>query len=77
MTVPSPGQWLLKACWITGKYLAHRLMGAFNGQDRSQLVHIATDGETYGHHHHHGEMALAYALDYIESNRSGPVDQLR
>ncbi len=31
-------------------------------------MHIATDGETYGHHHKYGEMALAYALDYIESN---------
>ena len=30
-------------------------------------MHIATDGETYGHHHKFGEMALAYALDYIES----------
>ena len=33
-----------------------------------QLVHIATDGESYGHHHRHGDMALAYALDYIEAN---------
>ena len=32
-------------------------------------MHIATDGETYGHHHRHGEMALAYALDYIESKK--------
>src|SRR5436190_1744195 len=32
-----------------------------------QLAHIATDGESYGHHHRHGEMALAYALNYIES----------
>jgi alpha-amylase/alpha-mannosidase (GH57 family) len=53
-----------------GENLAHRLMGAF-GQDRRrpQLVHIATDGETYGHHRRHGDMALAYALEYIESQK--------
>jgi alpha-amylase/alpha-mannosidase (GH57 family) len=27
-----------------------------------QLIHIATDGETYGHHKKFGDMALAYAL---------------
>jgi hypothetical protein len=27
-----------------------------------QLIHVATDGETYGHHMKFGEMALAYAL---------------
>lgn len=27
-----------------------------------QIIHIATDGETYGHHKKFGEMALAYAL---------------
>jgi hypothetical protein len=30
-------------------------------------VHIATDGETYGHHRTHGDMALAYALEYLET----------
>ena len=30
-------------------------------------MHIATDGESYGHHHRYGEMALAAALDQIES----------
>jgi alpha-amylase/alpha-mannosidase (GH57 family) len=30
---------------------------------RPQLIHIATDGETYGHHMKFGDMALAYALD--------------
>ena len=33
-----------------------------------QIVNVATDGETYGHHHHRGEMALAYALHYIENS---------
>ena len=32
-----------------------------------QLSHIATDGESYGHHHHYGEMALSYALHRIET----------
>ncbi len=38
--------------------------------DGPVLFHIATDGETYGHHHKYGDMALAYALQYIENDRS-------
>ncbi len=51
----------------SGVGFANRLASIFNDQ-RSwpQLAHIATDGETYGHHHRHGDMALAYALHYIE-----------
>ena len=30
-------------------------------------MHVATDGESYGHHHKFGDMALAYALDRIEA----------
>jgi alpha-amylase/alpha-mannosidase (GH57 family) len=53
-----------------GENLAHRLLGAFSeGRQHPQLVNIATDGETYGHHHLHGDMALAYALDYIDSQK--------
>ncbi|MBU4264002.1 MAG: DUF3536 domain-containing protein [Proteobacteria bacterium] len=29
------------------------------------LVNVATDGETYGHHHRFGDMALAYALEQV------------
>ena len=51
-----------------GERFAQRLVGLFDpGRDAPQLVHIATDGETYGHHHPHGEMALSYALHYLES----------
>ena len=32
------------------------------------LSHVATDGESYGHHHKHGDMALAYCLDYIDKS---------
>ncbi len=52
-----------------GEHFAGRLLSAFS-EERSwpQIVHIATDGESYGHHHRHGDMALAYALHYIELN---------
>jgi len=49
-----------------GRLFAENLIGHLDGRSEPQLVHIATDGETYGHHHHHGEMALAYCLDYID-----------
>ncbi len=31
-----------------------------------RVVHVANDGETYGHHHRFGEMALAYAIRVLE-----------
>jgi alpha-amylase/alpha-mannosidase (GH57 family) len=50
-----------------GQRFADRLMGAARrGDSEAPLVHLATDGETYGHHHRHGEMALAYALRAVE-----------
>ncbi len=49
-----------------GRAFAERLLGILDGSDEPQLAHIATDGETYGHHHRFGEMALAMALNYIE-----------
>lgn len=53
----------------SGERFAGRILGGFNdGRDWEQLVHLATDGESYGHHHRHGEMALAYALQHIEQN---------
>ena len=46
------------------------LLGAFSDAATwPQLVHIATDGETYGHHRAYGDMALAFALNYIESSK--------
>jgi alpha-amylase/alpha-mannosidase (GH57 family) len=49
-----------------GETFAHRIAGAFSdARQHPQLVTIATDGETYGHHHRFGEMALAYALQVI------------
>lgn len=46
-----------------GRILAKRLSQAFGDPaGTSMLVNVATDGETYGHHHAHGEMALARAI---------------
>jgi alpha-amylase/alpha-mannosidase (GH57 family) len=56
-----------------GETFASRLMGAFNeGDAGAQLVHVATDGESYGHHRKHGDMALSYCMHMIES-----VDDVR
>ena len=51
----------------SGENFVNRLMEGFSeNSDRAQLVHVATDGETYGHHHRYGDMALAWALKRIE-----------
>lgn len=48
-----------------GERFADKLMGQFRDEDAIQLVNIATDGESYGHHHKLGEMALSYCLNKI------------
>jgi Domain of unknown function (DUF3536)/Glycosyl hydrolase family 57 len=52
-----------------GRELARRLVALPPlGGDEASLSHIATDGESYGHHHRFGDMALAAALHAIEGD---------
>lgn len=37
------------------------------------LSHVATDGESYGHHHKHGEMALSYAIHWLNDEQQTPL----
>ena len=57
----------------SGEKFAGRLLGGLpaanaQGSGPARLSHVATDGESYGHHHKHGEMALSFAMHYIEEN---------
>ncbi|WP_263373432.1 DUF3536 domain-containing protein [Granulicella aggregans] len=54
----------------SGETFGHRLLDGFHPgpSDAPQLSHVATDGESYGHHHKHGEMALSYALHWLEAD---------
>ncbi len=52
----------------SGKAFASRFMSSFDNNSEVQLAHIATDGESYGHHHRYGEMALADCLRVIKAN---------
>ncbi|MGC1462269.1 MAG: DUF3536 domain-containing protein [Terracidiphilus sp.] len=54
----------------SGENFAARLRSSFKDSPAPQLVHVATDGESYGHHHKHGEMALAYTLRLLEEDKN-------
>lgn len=52
-----------------GARFASRIMGAFDHDGSAEpLINLATDGESYGHHHRFGEMALAFALEKIDKD---------
>lgn len=56
-----------------GKRFANDLLSGFQDTEEPQLMHIATDGESYGHHHKNGDMALAYCIRYIEDNNLAKI----
>ncbi len=53
-----------------GVKMAEMLLGRFKPEVEKErhLVHVATDGESYGHHHKFGEMALVSALAALEKH---------
>ena len=54
----------------SGEAFAARLKAGFFESAAPQLSHVATDGESYGHHHKYGEMALAYTIKLIEQDKT-------
>lgn len=57
-----------------GKGFADTLINRFNkNKNEAQLMHIATDGESFGHHHRYGDMALAYCLHYLKTNNLAKI----
>ncbi|MDR2527875.1 MAG: DUF3536 domain-containing protein [Synergistaceae bacterium] len=56
-----------------GGLYARQLIDAKPDSGSPSLSHVATDGESYGHHHKHGDMALAYCLEIIENGNEATL----
>ncbi len=53
----------------SGEKFRGRLMSGFNdSREHPQLMHIAVDGETFGHHHKMGEMCMAWVFDQLKAD---------
>ncbi|QTN38270.1 DUF3536 domain-containing protein [Cryomorphaceae bacterium] len=52
-----------------GGFFAESLLSGYDpNHTETQLINIATDGESYGHHHPNGDMALAYCMRFLEES---------
>ncbi|MBK6448354.1 DUF3536 domain-containing protein [Candidatus Brachybacter algidus] len=51
-----------------GEVFANAFIQAGEKAPDNALINIATDGESYGHHHHYGEMALSSCIEHINKN---------
>ena len=52
----------------SGENFADKLLESFGkDSEAARLTNVATDGESFGHHHRFGDMALAYCLHHLET----------
>jgi len=49
------------------------LLGGFSDSDEPQLVNVASDGETYGHHRKNGNSALSHCLSRIDGSKLASI----
>ncbi len=57
-----------------GEIFCERILNIFSKNPlHPQLASIATDGETYGHHYPNGNLALTYALNFIENKKLAQI----
>ncbi len=57
----------------SGDALATALMGGFSNNDEPQLVNVASDGETYGHHHRNGHISLTRCTSEIHRGKAASL----
>lgn len=58
----------------SGENLAAKLLDSFpKNTEEARLIHVATDGESFGHHHRYGDMALAYCLHHVEADNLAKI----
>jgi alpha-amylase/alpha-mannosidase (GH57 family) len=58
---------------LSGVRIAKALLSGFSESDEPQLVNVASDGETYGHHHKNGNLALSRAFSEVERSGSASL----
>ena len=56
---------------------ARKVLNRLMPGDAAQMVHVASDGEFYGHHHPGAERVLSLALDLLASDGVTPINHSR